>query len=148
MDELGGLIHRLRASAVISLVGTLGIAALPPFNGFVSEWLIFQGLFQGFRIGNNLVGILIVVAGAGLALTGGLAMMGFARAFGIPFLGMPAPTAPQSPRSAVSRWPGRACSPPPASPSASGRRSPSLSSTGSFARRTASRSTPGCSSRS
>ncbi len=89
MDLLGGLIHRLRASAVVSLVGTLGIAALPPLNGFVSEWLIFQGLFQGFRIGNNLVGILIVVAGASLALTGGLAIMGFARGFGIPFLGMP-----------------------------------------------------------
>jgi hydrogenase-4 component B len=89
MDKLGGLIHRLPSSAVISLVGTLGIAALPPLNGFVSEWLIFQGLFQGFRIGNNLVGILIVVAGAALALTGGLAIMAFARAFGIPFLGMP-----------------------------------------------------------
>jgi hydrogenase-4 component B len=89
MDALGGLIHRLPSSAVISLIGTLGIAALPPLNGFVSEWLIFQGLFQGFRIGNNLVGILIVVAGAGLALTSGLAIMAFARAFGIPFLGMP-----------------------------------------------------------
>jgi hydrogenase-4 component B len=89
MDRLGGLIHRLPASSVISLVGTLGIAALPPFNGFVSEWLIFQGLFQGFRIGSNLIGILIVVAGASLALTGGLAIMAFARGFGIPFLGMP-----------------------------------------------------------
>jgi hydrogenase-4 component B len=89
MDTLGGLIHRLPSSAVISLVGTLGIAALPPLNGFVSEWLIFQGLFQGFRIGNNLVGILIVVAGASLALTSGLAIMAFARSFGIPFLGMP-----------------------------------------------------------
>jgi hydrogenase-4 component B len=89
MDALGGLIHRLPSSAVISLIGTVGIAALPPLNGFVSEWLIFQGLFQGFRIGNNLIGILIVVAGANLALTSGLAIMAFARAFGIPFLGMP-----------------------------------------------------------
>jgi hydrogenase-4 component B len=89
MDELGGLVHRLPSSAVISLIGTLAIAALPPLNGFVSEWLIFQGLFQGFRLGNNLVGILIVVAGAILALTSGLAIMAFARAFGIPFLGIP-----------------------------------------------------------
>jgi hydrogenase-4 component B len=89
MDRLGGLIHRLRASAVVSLVGTMAIAALPPLNGFVSEWLIFQGLFQGFRIDNNTVGILIVVAGASLALTSGLAIMAFARAYGIPFLGMP-----------------------------------------------------------
>ncbi|HTT53159.1 MAG TPA: proton-conducting transporter membrane subunit, partial [Streptosporangiaceae bacterium] len=89
MDRLGGLIHRLPRTAVITLVGTLGIAALPPLNGFVSEWLIFQGLFQGFRIGSHLVGILIVVAGASLALTAGLAIMAFARSFGIPFLGMP-----------------------------------------------------------
>jgi len=89
MNALGGLIHRLPATAVITLVGTLGIAALPPLNGFVSEWLIFQGLFQGFRIGNDLIGILIVIAGASLALTAGLAVMAFARGFGIPFLGMP-----------------------------------------------------------
>jgi hydrogenase-4 component B len=89
MDELGGLVHRLPSSTVISLIGTMGIAALPPLNGFVSEWLVFQGLFQGFRIGNHVVGILIVVAGASLALTSGLAIMAFARAFGIPFLGMP-----------------------------------------------------------
>jgi len=89
MNALGGLVHRLPATAVISLIGTLGIAALPPLNGFVSEWLIFQGLFQGFRISNHLTGIVIVVAGASLALTGGLAITAFARGFGIPFLGMP-----------------------------------------------------------
>lgn len=89
MDRLGGLIHRLPRSAVITLVGTIGIAALPPLGGFASEWLIFQGLFQGFRIPSHLVGILIVVAGAALGLTGGLAINAFVRAFGIPFLGMP-----------------------------------------------------------
>jgi formate hydrogenlyase subunit 3/multisubunit Na+/H+ antiporter MnhD subunit len=89
MDALGGLIHRLPRSAVVAFTGTLGIAALPPLNGFVSEWLIFQGLFQGFRTGSHLVGILIVVAAATLGLTGGLAVYAFVRAFGIPFLGMP-----------------------------------------------------------
>jgi len=89
MDRLGGLIHRLPRSAVIALVGTLGIAALPPLNGFVSEWLIFQGLFQGFRTGSHLTGILIVVAAATLGLTGGLAIYAFVRGYGIPFLGMP-----------------------------------------------------------
>ena len=89
LDRLGGLIHRLPGSSVISLIGTLGIAALPPLNGFVSEWLIFQGLFQGFRIPNHAVAILIVVAGATLALTSGLAIMGFARAYGLSFLGLP-----------------------------------------------------------
>ena len=89
MDRLGGLIRRLPRTAVISLIGTLAISALPPLNGFVSEWLLFQGLFQGFRISSHTVGILIVIAGALIALTGGLAINGFARAFGIPFLGMP-----------------------------------------------------------
>ncbi|HUB56549.1 MAG TPA: proton-conducting transporter membrane subunit [Mycobacterium sp.] len=89
MDRLGGLIHRLPRTAVISMIGTLGIATLPPLNGFVSEWLIFQGLFQGFRIPNHFVGILIVVAAACLGLTGGLAVCAFVRAYGIPFLGMP-----------------------------------------------------------
>jgi len=89
MDALGGLVHRLRRTAVITFVGTLGIAALPPLNGFVSEWLIFQGLFQGFRTGSHLIGILIVLAAATLGLTSGLAIYAFVRAYGIPFLGMP-----------------------------------------------------------
>jgi hydrogenase-4 component B len=89
LDRLGGLIRRLPRTAVIFLIGTVAIAALPPFNGFVSEWMLFQGLFQGFRISSHTVGILIVIAGALIALTGGLAINGFARAFGIPFLGMP-----------------------------------------------------------
>jgi hydrogenase-4 component B len=89
LDRLGGLIHHLPRTAVVFLIGTVAIAALPPLNGFVSEWLLFQGLFQGFRISSHTVGILIVVAGALIALTGGLAINAFARAFGIPFLGMP-----------------------------------------------------------
>jgi hydrogenase-4 component B len=88
MDRLGGLAKRLPASSLLAFVGTLGLAALPPLNGFVSEWLIFQGLFQGFRIPSHLVGILIVAAAASLALAGGLAISAFARAFGIPYLGM------------------------------------------------------------
>jgi hydrogenase-4 component B len=89
MDRLGGLVHRLPRSAVITLAGTLGIAALPPLNGFVSEWLIFQGLFQGFRTGSHLMAILIVTAAATLGLTGGLAIYAFVRGYGIPFLGLP-----------------------------------------------------------
>jgi hydrogenase-4 component B len=89
MDRLGGLVRRLPRTAVICLIGTVAIAALPPLNGFVSEWMLFQGLFQGFRISSHLVGILIVIAGALIALTGGLAINAFARAYGIPFLGMP-----------------------------------------------------------
>jgi hydrogenase-4 component B len=89
MDRLGGLARLMPRAGVIAFVGTLGIAALPPLNGFVSEWLIFQGLFQGFRTGNHLVAILIVLAAATLGLTGGLAIFAFVRGYGIPYLGMP-----------------------------------------------------------
>jgi len=89
MDRLGGLARRMPRASVITFAGTLGIAALPPFNGFVSEWLIFQGLFQGFRTGSHLAAILIVLAAATLGLTSGLAIYAFVRGYGIPFLGMP-----------------------------------------------------------
>ena len=74
---------------MISLVGTLGIAALPPLNGFVSEWMLFEGLFQGFRVHSHVVGVLMLIAAAVIGLTAGLAVLAFARAFGIGFLGMP-----------------------------------------------------------
>jgi formate hydrogenlyase subunit 3/multisubunit Na+/H+ antiporter MnhD subunit len=89
MDRLGGLARRLPRAGVITFVGTLGIAALPPLNGFVSEWLIFEGLFQGFRTHSHLIAILIVLAAGALGLTGGLAVFAFVRGYGIPFLGMP-----------------------------------------------------------
>jgi hydrogenase-4 component B len=89
LNRLGGLVHRMPATSVVTLVGVLGIAALPPLNGFVSEWLIFQGLFQGFRLPGHFSGALIVLAAAVLALTAGIAVMAFARTFGIGFLGMP-----------------------------------------------------------
>jgi len=88
LDRLGGLARLMPRTSVITLIGTLGIAGLPPLNGFVSEWLIFQGLFQGFRI-QPLAGVVLVLAGAALALSGGLAVMAFAHAYGIGFLGMP-----------------------------------------------------------
>jgi hydrogenase-4 component B len=88
LDRLGGLARLMPRTSVITLIGTLGIAGLPPLNGFVSEWLIFQGLFQGFRI-QPLAGVVLVLAGAALALSGGLAVMAFAHAYGIGFLGLP-----------------------------------------------------------
>ncbi len=88
LDRLGGLARLMPRTSVVTLIGTLGIAGLPPLNGFVSEWLIFQGLFQGFRI-QPLAGVVLVLAGAALALSGGLAVMAFAHAYGIGFLGMP-----------------------------------------------------------
>ena len=89
MDRLGGLIRRMPRTAAVTLTGVLGIAALPPLSGFVSEWLIFQGMFQAFRVPNHLLAVLVVAAAATLGLTGGLAVAAFVRFFGIPFVGMP-----------------------------------------------------------
>ena len=145
MDRLGGLVHRLPRSAVIAFVGTLGIAALPPLNGFVSEWLIFQGLFQGFRTGSDLFGILIVLAAATLGLTGGLAIYAFVRGFGIPFLGMPQDQAGRDAHGKpASRSPARRCWPSPAWRSRSAPRSCSPRCPGRRARSPASRSARCC----
>jgi hydrogenase-4 component B len=89
LDRLGGLARRMPRAAILTLLGTIGIAGLPPLNGFVSEWLVFEGLFQGFRIPSHLVGVFLVVAAAALALASGLAINAFAKAFGFSFLGMP-----------------------------------------------------------
>jgi hydrogenase-4 component B len=89
MEELGGLIKRMPWTAACFLVGSAAIAALPPLNGFVSEWLTFVALFQTRHlaaVGLNLVFILGI---ASLALTGGLAMACFVKAFGITFLALP-----------------------------------------------------------
>lgn len=89
MDRLGGLNKRMPVTSAITLIGVMGMAALPPFCGFVSEWLIFEGMFQAFRLPQHAVGVLVVAAAATLALTGGSAVAAFVRFFGIPFLGMP-----------------------------------------------------------
>ena len=89
MEAMGGLIKRMPWTAACFLIGSAAIAALPPLNGFVSEWLTFLALFQNTHlasVGQNLVFTLGI---ASLALTGGLAMACFVKAFGITFLAMP-----------------------------------------------------------
>jgi len=89
MEAMGGLVKRMPWTAACFLVGSAAIAALPPLNGFVSEWLTFLALFQNTRldaVGQNLAFTLGI---ASLALTGGLAMACFVKAFGITFLALP-----------------------------------------------------------
>ena len=131
LDRLGGLVHHMRASSVISLVGTLGIAALPPLNGFVSEWMLFEGLFQGFRVHSHVVGVLILIAAATIGLTAGLAVLAFARAFGIAYLGMPRSAEAARATEKVSRSSGQGCWRRPAWRSESARRRCSSRSTAS-----------------
>ena len=89
MEELGGLIKRMPQTAALFLVGSLAIAALPPFNGFISEWLTFQALLSSFQISAHTVNLIFALGVAALALTSGLAVACFVRAFGITFLALP-----------------------------------------------------------
>jgi hydrogenase-4 component B len=89
MEEMGGLIKRMPKTAFFFLVGAVAISALPPLNGFVSEWLTYQALLQGFRTTEHLVRVVFPLSGAMLALTGALAAACFVKAFGITFLAQP-----------------------------------------------------------
>ncbi|MGA2295486.1 MAG: proton-conducting transporter membrane subunit [Acidimicrobiales bacterium] len=89
LDRLGGLMRRMPVTGVVFLVGALSVSALPPFNGFVGEWLLFQGLLHGLPSSNTSVVISASVAVAALALTGGLTVAAFVKATGIGFLGRP-----------------------------------------------------------
>ena len=89
MEEYGGLIRKMPWTALFFLIGAVSISALPPSNGFVSEWLTFQSLFLSFQIPDILMKIMLPIGASMLALTGVLALACFAKAFGISFLAMP-----------------------------------------------------------
>jgi len=89
IEKLGGLIKKMPQSAYLFLIGALAICGLPPFNGFVSEFFIYVGLFNGLSANNILPIVFILFAIIGLVLIGGLALICFTKAFGIIFLGTP-----------------------------------------------------------
>ncbi len=90
LERLGGLMRRMPWTGVCFLVGAAAIVALPPLNGFASEWLIFQSLLNvGLRVRAAGVGGFALLAAAALALSGALAAACFVKAVGIGFLGQP-----------------------------------------------------------
>jgi formate hydrogenlyase subunit 3/multisubunit Na+/H+ antiporter MnhD subunit len=89
MEAFGGLIKRMPITAVLSLVGALALAGLPPLNGFPSEWLTFQLLVAGAQHTAPALAILLPLALAGVALVAGLAAVSGVRLFGITFLALP-----------------------------------------------------------
>ncbi|MEK6776766.1 MAG: hydrogenase 4 subunit B [bacterium] len=89
MEEMGGLIKSMPYTGLFFLIGSVSICALPPFNGFVSEWMTYQSLLLGFESPSIVSKIVSPLGGAALALTGALAAACFVKAFGISFLGMP-----------------------------------------------------------
>ena len=108
MEHLGGLIHRMPQTAFVFLVGCAAISALPPLNGFVSEWLTFQAILLSPQLPSWGLKLLVPAVGALLALSAALAAACFVKAFGVTFLGRPRtprrrsaparPTASRSPR--------------------------------------------------
>jgi formate hydrogenlyase subunit 3/multisubunit Na+/H+ antiporter MnhD subunit len=89
MEHLGGLIHRLPQTAFVFLVGCVAISALPPLNGFVSEWLTFQAILLSPQLPSWALKFLVPAVGGLLALSAALAAACFVRAFGVTFLGRP-----------------------------------------------------------
>jgi hydrogenase-4 component B len=89
MDKLGGLIRAMPITAVAFLAGSVAISALPPFNGFASEWLTLQAILVSPQLTQWPLKILVPGVGALLALSAALAGACFVRAFGIVFLGRP-----------------------------------------------------------
>jgi hydrogenase-4 component B len=89
MDRLGGLIHRMPKTSFAVLVGCVAISALPPFNGFVSEWLMFQAVLQTPDLPQWALKIMVPAVGAALALAAALAAACFVKVYGVTFLGRP-----------------------------------------------------------
>jgi hydrogenase-4 component B len=87
MEHLGGLIHGMPLTAFVFLIGCIAISALPPLNGFVSEWLTFQAILLSPQIPSWGLKFLVPAVGALLALSAALAAACFVKAFGVTFLG-------------------------------------------------------------
>ena len=89
IDRMGGLLKKMPITGLSFFIGSLAIAGLPPFNGFISEFLLFSSLILGINSSFGMVLITRVIAAACLALVGGLSVMTFTRTFSIIFLGKP-----------------------------------------------------------
>ncbi len=87
LDQMGGLLRRMPWTGLFFLTGCVSIAALPPSNGFVSEWLTFQAALQAWQLESGVLRSLVPAASAVLALTGALSAACFVRVYGVVFLG-------------------------------------------------------------
>lgn len=89
MEKLGGLLRKMPQTGLFFLIGGLAIGGLPPFNGFVSEFLLYSGILLGIKsIGISYISLMIFSL-AGLAMIGGISMITFTKSFGTIFLGSP-----------------------------------------------------------
>jgi hydrogenase-4 component B len=103
MEHLGGLIRGMPLTAFTFLAGCMAISALPPLNGFVSEWLIFQAILLSPDVPSWGIKLIVPAVGVMLALSAALAAACFVKAFGVSFLGRPRTTVAAGARE-VDRW--------------------------------------------
>ncbi len=89
IEVLGGLIKSMPQSAILFLIGSVAICGLPPFNGFISEFLIYVSMFKGLSVHNFFSLLTLLFSIAALALVGTMAILCFSKAFSIIFLGNP-----------------------------------------------------------
>ena len=89
IERLGGIIKKMPKTSVLFLIAALAICGLPPLNGFISEFLIYAGLYNWLYSAGFISLIAIIFALVGLVLIGGLALLCFTKAFSIVFLGTP-----------------------------------------------------------
>jgi hydrogenase-4 component B len=103
MGRMGGLLHAMPWTALAFLIGALGICAIPPLNGFVSEWFTYQSLFRAALHGTSLLRLVAPLATVMLGIASALAVMAFVKAFGVTFSG----TARSAPAAAATEvgWP-------------------------------------------
>ncbi len=102
MEKLGGLIKKMPVASVFIFIGCLSISAVPPFNGFISEYMIFRTIISSISYfapsQSFLLVVVLMVATAALALTGALVVFCFVKFFGISFLGLPRSTEAENSR--------------------------------------------------
>lgn len=89
IERMGGLFKKMPVTGVSFLIASAAICGLPPFNGFIGEWLIYMGLFRASQSSAHLTLFLAVAGIVGLAFAGGLAVACFTKVFGLIFLGAP-----------------------------------------------------------
>jgi formate hydrogenlyase subunit 3/multisubunit Na+/H+ antiporter MnhD subunit len=87
MDKMGGAMRSMPYTAMFFLAGAVAICALPPLNGFISEFILYNGLFSLLSDIEPEKAFLLLFVILSLVLTGGLSIIAFTKAFGIPFLG-------------------------------------------------------------
>jgi NADH:ubiquinone oxidoreductase subunit 5 (subunit L)/multisubunit Na+/H+ antiporter MnhA subunit len=76
-------------TAVLFLIGAVAVGGLPPFNGFISEFIIYSGMLEGIRSAGSYHAIFFIINMAGLAIIGGVSVLAFTKVFGTIFLGNP-----------------------------------------------------------